>query len=197
MLSLGVACRTQRWPSVGRRFGGVAGVANCGVVRVLFVLGCSSAAGAAPELPEMALKVFNLICTNEHPFEGWFSSENDYETQIEKGLLVCPMCGSGDVRKTPTAARLNFGAQPVRQQALMPTPQQMQTAFLRMAREIAANTEDVGDRFAEEARRIHYEEAPTRGIRGTTTREEAAALEDEGINVMPFPFADLLKEPLQ
>jgi len=144
----------------------------------------------------MALKVFDLICANDHSFEGWFSSENDFDTQIEKGQLTCPMCGSVDVRRTPSAARLNLGA-PERQQAMLPTPQQMQAAFLRMAREIAANTEDVGERFAEEARRIHYEEVPTRGIRGTTTREEAAALEDEGINVMPFPFSDFLKEPLQ
>src|SRR5215813_9786341 len=150
----------------------------------------------------MALKVFDLICTNEHPFEGWFSSENDFETQLEKGQLACPMCGSIEVRKTPSATRRNFGAQPERQQgerqqALLPTPQQMQMAFLRIAREIAANTEDVGDRFAEEARKIHYEEVPTRGIRGTTTREEAEALEEEGINVMPFPFSELVKEPLQ
>jgi hypothetical protein len=107
------------------------------------------------------------------------------------------MCGSVDVRKTPSATRSNFGAQPERQQALLPTPQQLHAAFLKMAREIAANTEDVGERFAEEARRIHYEEVPTRGIRGTTTRDEAAALEEEGINVMPFPFSELLKEPLQ
>ena len=145
----------------------------------------------------MALKVFDLICPNEHPFEGWFTSENDFDSQMEKGQLSCPMCGSFDVRKTPSAARLNLGAQPERQQAMPPTPQQLQAAFLKMAREIAANTEDVGERFAEEARRIHYEEVPTRGIRGTTTRDEAAALEDEGINVMPFPFAEMLKEPLQ
>ena len=145
----------------------------------------------------MALKVFDLVCANQHSFEGWFSSENDFETQVEKGLLSCPMCGSDDVRRTPSAARLNFGAQPERQQAMLPTPQQMQQAFMRIAREIAANTEDVGEQFAEEARRIHYEEVPARGIRGTTTREEAAALEDEGINVMPFPFAELIKEPLQ
>lgn len=145
----------------------------------------------------MALKVFDLVCANEHSFEGWFSSENDFESQVEKGQLSCPMCGSPDVHRTPSAARLNFGAQPERQQAIMPTPQQMQAAFMRIAREIAANTEDVGERFAEEARRIHYEEAPTRGIRGTTTREEAEALEDEGINVMPFPFADTIKGPLQ
>jgi len=145
----------------------------------------------------MALKVFDLVCANEHSFEGWFSSENDFETQMEKAQLSCPLCGSDDVRRTPSAARLNFGAQPERQQAMLPTPQQMQQAFVRIAREIAANTEDVGERFAEEARRIHYEEVPARGIRGTTTREEAAALEDEGINVMPFPFGELVKEPLQ
>jgi hypothetical protein len=145
----------------------------------------------------MALKVFDLVCAHEHTFEGWFASENDFETQIEKGQLSCPMCGSVDVHRTPSAARLNFGAQPERQKAMLPTPQQMQAAFLRIAREIAANTEDVGEQFADEARRIHYEEAPARGIRGITTREEAAALEDEGINVMPFPFSDVLKEPLQ
>jgi hypothetical protein len=146
----------------------------------------------------MALKVFDLVCANEHSFEGWFASENDYETQTEKGQLSCPMCGSAEITRRPSAARLNFGAkQTERQQAIMPTPAQMQAAFVRIAREIAANTEDVGERFAEEARRIHYEEAPTRGIRGTTTREEAEALEDEGINVMPFPFGDYLKEPLQ
>jgi hypothetical protein len=145
----------------------------------------------------MALKVFDLVCANEHSFEGWFASENDFETQIEKGQLSCPICGSAEVHRTPSAARLNLGAQPERQQAMMPTPQQMQAAFMRIAREIAANTEDVGEEFAEEARRIHYEEAPERGIRGTTTREEAEALEDEGINVMPFPFADYIKGPLQ
>ena len=145
----------------------------------------------------MALKVFNLVCAHEHAFEGWFTSENDFETQIENGQLSCPLCGSDDVRRTPSAARLNLGAQPERQQAMLPTPQQMQAAFMRIAREIAASTEDVGERFAEEARRIHYEEVPARGIRGTTTRDEAAALEEEGINVMPFPFSELLKEPLQ
>jgi hypothetical protein len=145
----------------------------------------------------MALKVFDLLCPDDHPFEGWFTSENDYETQIERGMLACPVCGSTDIRRTPSAARLNLGAATEKQQALLPTPQQMHAAFLRVAREIAANTEDVGDRFAEEARRIHYKEAPERGIRGVTTREEATALEDEGINVMPFPLAALLKEPLQ
>jgi hypothetical protein len=79
----------------------------------------------------------------------------------------------------------------------MPTQEQMQALFLKMAREIVANTEDVGERFAEEARRIHYKEAPERGIRGVTSRDEADALEEEGIKVVPMPFANLLKDPLQ
>jgi len=79
----------------------------------------------------------------------------------------------------------------------MPTPEQMQALFLMMAREIVAGTEDVGERFAEEARRIHYKEAPERGIRGVTSKDEADALEEEGISVMPMPFAHLLKDPLQ
>jgi hypothetical protein len=146
----------------------------------------------------MALKVFDLRCANDHPFEGWFASENDFETQSERRLIECPLCASTDVRRTPSAARLNLGTRSEEpQQAVMPTPHQLQAALLKLAREIAANTEDVGERFAEEARRIHYKEAPERGIRGVTTREEAAALEEEGIHVMPLPFGSLLKEPLQ
>jgi hypothetical protein len=85
----------------------------------------------------------------------------------------------------------------VKQPAAMPTPAQLQAMFVKMAREVAANTEDVGERFAEEARRIHYDEAPERGIRGVASAEEARSLEDEGIKVMPLPFGHLLKEPLQ
>ncbi len=147
----------------------------------------------------MAVKVFDLRCDNEHPFEGWFGSEGDFESQQARGLLECPLCGSKQVRRLPSAPRLNLGvpaAEPKREAAL-PTAAQMQALLIKMAREIAANTEDVGERFAEEARRIHYKEAPERGIRGVTTQAEAAALEEEGISVVPLPFADLLKNPLQ
>ncbi|MCS7101634.1 MAG: DUF1178 family protein [Burkholderiaceae bacterium] len=144
------------------------------------------------------MKVFDLRCENDHPFEGWFTSEADFMTQSERKLIECPLCASRDVRRLPSAARLNLGAQPParQQEALLPTPQQLHAALLKMAREIAAQTEDVGERFAEEARRIHYKEAPERGIRGVTTAQEAAALREEGIEVMPFPFGALLKEPL-
>lgn len=148
----------------------------------------------------MSLKVYNLRCANEHAFEGWFSSENDYDTQCERGLLTCPMCASDRIERLPSAPRLNLGATapaaPM-QPTVMPSAEQLQAMFVRMAREIAANTEDVGERFADEARRIHYQEAPDRGIRGLTSKEEAEALADEGIRVMPMPFGHLLKEPLQ
>lgn len=146
----------------------------------------------------MALKVFDLRCDNEHPFEGWFGSDGDFESQQTRGLLECPLCGSKQVRRLPSAPRLNLAAPAEhKQEAALPTAAQMQALLVKMAREIAANTEDVGERFAEEARRIHYKEAPERGIRGVTSKQEVEALEDEGINVMPLPFAHLLKDPLQ
>lgn len=155
---------------------------------------------AAPASSEPDVKVFNLNCDQQHAFEGWFASAEAFEAQLAAGEVQCPLCGSTAVTKALSAPRLNLGAEPPREQrqvAAMPTPEQMQTLFLKMAREIVANTEDVGERFAEEARRIHYKEAPERGIRGVTSKEEADALEEEGISVMPMPFANLLKGPLQ
>ena len=145
------------------------------------------------------MKVFNLNCDQMHAFEGWFASAEAFDAQLAGGQLQCPVCGSTSVSKALSAPRLNLGAEPPqqRQVAAMPTQEQMQALFLKMAREIVANTEDVGERFAEEARRIHYKEAPERGIRGVTSRDEADALEEEGIKVVPMPFANLFKDPLQ
>jgi hypothetical protein len=157
-------------------------------------------AGSSPArgTTTQAMKVFDLHCEQQHAFEGWFASAEAFDAQLAAGQLRCPICGSAAVARALSAPRLNLGAQPPQQQAAaMPTAEQMQALFLKLAREIAAGTEDVGERFAEEARRIHYKEAPERGIRGLTSRQEADALEEEGIKVMPLPFADLLKEPLQ
>jgi hypothetical protein len=154
---------------------------------------------AAPEFTESTLKVFNLYCEHGHAFEGWFASAEAFDTQAAGGQVQCPVCGSTAIGKALSAPRLNLGAeQPQqRQVAAMPTNEQLQALFLKMAREIVAGTENVGERFAEEARRIHYKEAPERGIRGVTSKEEADALEEEGIKVMPMPFGHLLKDPLQ
>jgi len=145
------------------------------------------------------LKVFNLRCDQDHAFEGWFASTDAFDAQVAGGQVQCPLCGSTVISKALSAPRLNLGAEPPRerQAAAMPTAEHLQALFMKMAREIVANTENVGERFAEEARRIHYKETPERGIRGVTSREEADALEEEGISVLPMPFAGLLKDPLQ
>ena len=157
------------------------------------------------------MKVFNLACEHDHRFEGWFGSADDYDAQLARGLLECPMCANRTIRKLPAAPRLNLSgatdAPAPRQRgaddlangvpATSPDPRAVQAMFMKMARAVIANTEDVGERFAEEARRIHYREAPERGIRGLASKAEAQALEEEGINVMPLPFGHLLKDPLQ
>ena len=147
------------------------------------------------------MKVFNLSCDNEHPFEGWFASADEFDRQLEVKLVECPVCGSHAVRKLLSAPRLNLGAEApetsAKQAVAMPNDATMQAMLLQMARHIHANTEDVGERFPEEARRIHYEEAPKRSIRGLASRDDAAQLADEGIEVMPVPFGSLLKNPVQ
>jgi hypothetical protein len=147
------------------------------------------------------MKVLNLQCKLSHSFEGWFASEDDFQGQLARGLVECPMCGDRGIGKLPSAPRLNLGAakpqpQPEGKQEVMsaPTPA-MQAEWLRMMRQMVAQTEDVGPRFAEEARRIHHGESEDRAIRGQATAEETKALLEEGIGVLPLP--DVLKEPLQ
>jgi hypothetical protein len=146
----------------------------------------------------MSFKVFDLSCEASHLFEGWFASQDEFDAQLEGSRIECPMCGSIRVQRLPSAPRLNLGAA-ARPASSVASPDQgrLQAMFVRAARQIAASTEDVGERFAEEARRIHYKEAPERGIRGLASREEAEALIDEGVNVIALPFGDLIKETLQ
>lgn len=142
------------------------------------------------------MKVFNLACEHDHPFEGWFASAEDYDDQLGRGLLECPVCASRQVRKMLSAPRLNLSSAESAS-ATAPTPEAAQAMMLRLARHLVKNTEDVGERFAEEARRIHYKEAPERGIRGQASPEEARELAQEGIEVLALPIPALLKEPLQ
>ncbi|MBP9928897.1 MAG: DUF1178 family protein [Rhodoferax sp.] len=153
------------------------------------------------------MKVLDLQCAQLHGFEGWFGSEEDYASQLARGLVACPMCGDNSITKKLSAPRLNLGhtsapaesSEEPRQQVVATTDPQtaLQAAWLGMARRILANTEDVGERFAEEARRIHYGETEHRGIRGQASRSETEALADEGIEVMQLALPDLLKGPLQ
>lgn len=152
------------------------------------------------------MKVLNLQCDLRHTFEGWFASEEDFSSQIERGLLACPLCGNQSVRKLPSAPRLNLSTArqdeapaPKVQDVVSDTDvqQTLQAAWLQVAQRIMAQTEDVGERFAEEARKIHYGEIEQRGIRGKASREETEALLEEGIEVLPLPLPDALKGPLQ
>jgi hypothetical protein len=145
------------------------------------------------------MKVLDLQCSNAHGFEGWFASEEAFRDQHARGLVECPLCGDTSVAKLLSAPRLNLGAvEPSKKQDVMTTPDAaMQAAWVKMVRHVMANTEDVGERFAEEARKIHYGETGERGIRGQASREETEALLEEGIGVLPLPIPKALKEPLQ
>jgi hypothetical protein len=146
------------------------------------------------------MKVLNLQCTHGHGFEGWFASEDDFQGQLARGLVECPLCGDPAVHKMPSAPRLNLsGAKPeeARREVMTAPDAAMQAAWLKMVRHVMANTEDVGERFAEEARRIHYGETEERAIRGQASREQTEALLDEGIGVLPLPVPKALKGPVQ
>ncbi len=163
------------------------------------------------------MKVLDLQCEHSHVFEGWFGSEGDFQDQQSRGLVQCPLCGNATVTKRLSAPRLNFGKRgdsqhhdivdvsaksegaPVNTEvATMPsTDQAIAAAWMAMTRKILANTQDVGDKFAEEARKIHYGETEERGIRGKATPDETQALIEEGIAVLPFFVPDALKGPLQ
>ncbi len=143
------------------------------------------------------VKVFDLSCDAGHLFEGWFASQQEFDAQLQAGKVGCPLCGSVLVRRRPSAPRLNLGAPGEAVAAAMPEPAQLQAALVKAALEVVAKTEDVGERFAEEARRIHYKEAPERGIRGVATRSEAQALAEEGVRVVALPFPELAKNTVQ
>lgn len=155
------------------------------------------------------MKVLNLRCQNGHGFEGWFASDDDYMGQNGRGLIECPICADSVITRLPSAPRLNLSgareplqAAPAAAAATQPrdgevSPEAVQAAWLAAVRQLIAQTEDVGPRFAEEARRIHYGETPERAIRGAATPEERAALHDEGIEVMSLPVPQVLKGPVQ
>ena len=147
--------------------------------------------------------VFDLLCGEGHRFEGWFGSAADFESQRDRHLLSCPTCGSAKVAKVPSATRANLGAPaPKAPSAPAKTPEMegkdpfavAQMLYSRMLDELFTKSEDVGKNFPTEARKIFYNEAPARPIRGQATNEEHQELVDEGIPVarLPVPPTDKL-----
>lgn len=146
------------------------------------------------------MKVLDLQCAHQHVFEGWFSSEEDFRHQLESGLLGCPVCGDQAVHKRLSAPRLNLAHAPEPAQPAETRPAEspeVQGQLLQALREVMKQTEDVGERFADEARAMHHGDIEQRNIRGRTTPEVARELVDEGIEVMPLPALPVLKETLQ
>ena len=140
------------------------------------------------------MKVYNLSCEHEHRFEGWFSSEDDFISQSNSQQIECPICESRIIKKLPSAPHLSLsGANAPKSD----TGAVVQAKIAHLVRQIVESTEDVGERFAEEARRMHYNEAPERAIRGVATVKECEELVDEGVDIMALPIPDALKQPLQ
>ena len=157
-----------------------------------------------------SMKVLNLRCAHGHTFEGWFGSEDDFLEQNGQGLVECPLCADKIITRMPTAPRLNLSnsrrSEPS-QQDVDPVVSaeavnakaaaDLQAMWLQTVRHVLDHTDDVGDQFAQEARRIHFGEAPERGIRGQASPQEQAALREEGIEVMALPIPAALKGPVQ
>jgi hypothetical protein len=146
--------------------------------------------------------VYDLECGDGHRFEGWFASPDDFAAQSGRGLVSCPRCGVQEIRRVPSVTRFNSGAiEP--QPAPKAQPAEFagkdpaavaQILYSRLVDEMLQKSEDVGKSFPDEARKIHYREAPARSIRGEATNEEHAELLDEGIAVLrlPVPPRDLM-----
>ncbi len=143
--------------------------------------------------------VFELACTAGHRFEGWFASADAFARQAGSELVRCPVCDTAEVARIPSAkVRVGKGAAGGKPRAKKPVATEdpapvteaiagVSPEILDKLREMIRSTENVGRRFPEEARKIHYEEVPPRAIRGQASREETEALEEEGIDVSPLP----------
>ena len=139
--------------------------------------------------------VYDLGCANDHRFEGWFSSAQDYEQQTQSNLLNCPMCGNNRIVRMPHAAHVSTGAAERPPQAANERGTGLPHQYANLGADLLEHlidqvlekTEDVGRAFPEEARKIHYREVPERHIRGSASTKEVKALRDEGIDVVALP----------
>jgi hypothetical protein len=132
---------------------------------------------------------YSLTCDNAHEFEGWFSESADFDRQVASGFLTCPVCNSGAISKLLMAPSVSTARKKDELQTLaMDAARKQALVKLKEAVDaIKANAEDVGTKFPEEARKIHYGEADARGIIGKATPDEAQALVEEGIEIAAIP----------
>jgi hypothetical protein len=142
--------------------------------------------------------IYNLICKKNHSFEGWFPNFEDFQKQADKKLISCPTCGSTKVEKVPHACAVHVKkeeAAPVKNRVQntppKPSPAEFKEMLLRVHHYVKENFEDVGSRFAEEAKQIHKGEAEERPIHGTATVKDAKELADEGVPFIALPKPEL------
>lgn len=136
---------------------------------------------------------FNLLCSNEHEFEGWFRNSDEFETQAKKKRVECPYCGDRKVSKALMAPAVGAktAVREVRSEKAAQAAK-LRKALAEMRDYVEKNFDDVGDRFPEEARRIYYGESEERAIFGNASEEEAEELAEEGVPVGRLPW---LKRP--
>ena len=142
--------------------------------------------------------IYDLTCDKDHGFEGWFSGPENFQEQLAQGRIACPVCGSTAITKLPHACAVHMKkedeapAPPAqRQKPDMPAPERLKEALIRFHHYVENQFEDVGPRFAEEARRIHDGEVHERPIHGTATSEEREALDDDDIPYLMVPKPEL------
>jgi hypothetical protein len=164
--------------------------------------------------------VFSLTCYEKHAFDGWFRSSEDFHSQLDRGLVECPVCGDTNIVKQLSAPRINAGASATDKRdeagtnalqtqhpsdkmtseemtAATAIPGLQQHMLRQFKQYVIANTENVGPAFAETARRMHYGEEYRRSIRGRVSPDDAIALQDEGIDTMPLPPGVMMDEGVQ
>jgi hypothetical protein len=131
---------------------------------------------------------FSLVCDNDHEFEAWFRSNDDFDTQSKRGFVECPACGSKKVGKALMAPSVSTGRKKEQIALAMGEAQKQALAQLKaLAEKVRENADYVGDKFAEEARKIHFGETEARGIYGEATLDEARSLAEDGVEFMPIP----------
>ncbi len=131
---------------------------------------------------------FSLICDHDHEFEAWFRNNDDFDTQKRRGFVECPACGSRKVGQALMAPAVSTGRKKEKMALAMNEMQKKALAEMKaLSEKIRANADYVGDRFAEEARRIHFGETEARGIYGEATLDEAKSLAEDGVGFMPIP----------
>jgi hypothetical protein len=131
---------------------------------------------------------YSLVCDNDHKFDAWFRNAEAFDAQSSRGIVTCPICNSAKIGKglmAPMVSRAN--SDKVSVSIGHPQQNQLRDALRALRNKVTTEADYVGDKFADEARKIHFKEVDPRGIYGEATREEVASLVEDGVDFMPLP----------